>query len=81
MASLTTFSLSAPKKIRSPLAAPVRVVEQVYLGGTRVVTVQLGAHALRVKTPPEQQDPPGSERFLVFPESHSHVYSDGKLIG
>jgi len=64
----------------SELAARVRVSEQIYLGGTRVVSVQLGPHTVRVKTPPEQRHEPGTERFLVFESARTHVYRDGKLI-
>lgn len=61
-------------------AVKVQVTEQIYLGGTRVVTTLLGPHLVRVKTPPDQEDAPGSERYLLFPESHTHLYCDGKLI-
>ena len=61
-------------------APAVQVTEHVHLGGSAVVSVQLGPHTLRVKTDPDRKFRVGETRFLDLSPSHTHLYREGRRV-
>ena len=58
----------------------VRVSEYAHLGGTSVLTVQLGDHQVRVRTEPETPFRRGDSCFLEFSATHTRLYQHGRIL-
>jgi glycerol transport system ATP-binding protein len=58
----------------------VAVTRIATLGGFKIVTVRLGAHDVHVKVPIEYAGSVGSPAWLGFPDSHTHLYLEGRVL-
>jgi ABC-type sugar transport system ATPase subunit len=72
------LNLTAERPNIAALRVTVRRLAQ--LGGFNVASVTLGDHVMHVKTRSDLRPEPGADYWLTFPDKHTHVYQDGRLI-
>jgi glycerol transport system ATP-binding protein len=61
-------------------APRVTIRQLAQLGGYNIASVELGEQLLQVKTRADEMPAIGAEYWLEFPELHTHLYRDGRLV-